>query len=115
MKTTRLIAAVFVVCLALKLNAQTRSHDETTRLVQLSQKLEGTYQVQVIDSREKVAFPLAMLDSIQAKRRTDKTVYLWLKNNIRISVPSYSEINKKGFVSLPRTAYYSSKNLPNNP
>lgn len=95
--------------------AQGRQSDETRRLTALSSQLEGTYQVQVIDSREKVAFPLVMLDSIRAKRQADKTVYLWLKHNIRISVPPYKEIQKKNFVPLARIAYYSSKNLPQNP
>ncbi len=91
-----------------------KARAESKRLMELYQKMEGTYQVQVIDSREKIGFPLSSLDSIQSKRHQTETVYLWLKPNVRIMVPSYADIKKTGFVPLPQTAYYSSNNLPGN-
>jgi len=104
----------FILLFAINLHAQQneKAKAESDRLMKLYQTLEGTYQVQVIDSREKVGFPLATLDSIQAKRQQNTTVYLWLKNNIRVMVPPYSEIHKKEFVPLAQTAYFSSQNLP---
>jgi hypothetical protein len=92
-----------------------KARAESTRLMNLYNKLEGTYQVQVIDSREKVGFPLAMLDSIEAKRKQNETIYLWLKSNIRIVVPSYTEIHKSGYVPLEQTVHISSENLNTKP
>lgn len=103
------------LCLGAYAQPDPKAKAESDRLMKLYQQLQGTYQVQVIDSREKVGFPLTLLDSIMVKRQQDKTVYLWIKNNIRVSIPPYSEINKKDFVRLEQTAYYSSQNLPHNP
>ncbi len=105
---------LFSIGLCAQQGDKEKAKAETDRLMKLYQKLEGTYQVQVIDSREKVGFPLATLDEIVSKRQTSETVYLWLKSNIRVMVLPFSEINKPEFVRLPQTAYYSSDNLPGN-
>ncbi len=81
---------------------------ETKRLTNLLNQLEGTYQVQIIDSREKLTFPLTMLDSVQIKRQQNQTTYIWLKSNVRVMVPAYSVINKQGFSPLERVKYISS-------
>jgi len=74
----------------------------------LSTQLEGTYQVQIINSREKPTIPLTIMDSIQLKRQQNETIYFWLKNNTRVMVPSYSVINKQGFSPLERVKYIAS-------
>ena len=112
-----LIPVITFVILSLGLHAQQndkqqKAKAESARLMALYHKLEGTYQVQVIDSREKVGFPLSALDSVQAKRKENETVYFWLKHNIRVMVPSNTEIRQKSFAPLAQTAYYSSNNLP---
>ena len=84
---------------------------ETQRLVKLSQKLEGTYQVQIIDSRESATLPLSVMDTIEAKRQPSQTVYFWLKNNTRVMVPPVSVISKNDFVPLARVTHISSKEL----
>ena len=101
------LALLFTFSLA----AQQNNRAESNRLMTLYKKLEGTYQVQVIDSREKVAFPLTILDSIAVKRQFNETTYIWLKSNIRVMILPNTTINKKGFVPLAQTAYFSSKNL----
>jgi len=74
----------------------------------LSTQLEGTYQVQIINSREKPTIPLTIMDSIQLKRQQNETVYFWLKSNTRVMIPSYSVINKQGFSPLERVKYIAS-------
>ena len=91
--------------------AQQDPKAETQRLVTLSQKLQGTYQLQIIDSREKTEMPLSLLDSVAAKRHGTDVVYFWFKKNIRVMVLPQSEIVKKDFKPLERVVNVSSKNL----
>lgn len=91
--------------------AQQDPKAETQRLVALSQKLQGTYQLQIIDSREKTEMPLSLLDSVAAKRHSTDNVYFWYKKNIRVLVLPLSEIEKKDFKPLERIVNISSKNL----
>jgi len=81
---------------------------ESKRLMTLYNKLEGTYQLQIIDSREKPTLPLTIMDSIETKRQQNTTIYFWLKTNVRVMVPAYSVINKQGFTPLESIKYISS-------
>jgi hypothetical protein len=81
---------------------------ETQRLAELSKKLEGTYQVQVIDSRQYFSLPTTYFDSIRVIRHESDVKYIWFQPNMRIMVPPYKEIRKAGFAPLPRVAYITS-------
>lgn len=93
---------------ALNLPAQNdpvyKSKEESKRLMSLFNQLEGTYQVQVLNSRDKTEIPLYIMDSIQMKRHKTEVVYFPIKNNVRVMVLPYSVINKKGFTGSERTA-----------
>jgi hypothetical protein len=82
---------------------------ESKRLVALSQKLEGTYQVQIVNSRELGEIPLQYMDSIVARRSLNQTVYIPYpnKSSIRIMVPAQAEIDKPGFVKLKKVVHIS--------
>lgn len=95
--------------LGIQLSAQDNAKAETDRLMKLYQKLEGTYQVQIIDSREKIAFPLTTLDAIEKQRHATETTYFWLKERVKIMVLPVSVISKKDFKPLERIIYTSSK------
>ncbi|MCW3077230.1 MAG: hypothetical protein JWO32_1839 [Bacteroidetes bacterium] len=90
--------------LSFSVSAQNEAKIESKRLMTLCNKLEGTYQVQVIDSRDKTEIPLWIMDSIEAKRQVNTVVYFPIKNNVRVMVLPLNVINKKGFVPLPRIA-----------
>lgn len=111
MKKIKFFFGGLALLLTLSLSAQQNNRAESNRLMTLYKKLEGTYQVQVIESREKIAFPLAALDTIEAKRQLNEITYFWLKDNVRVMILPNTTINKKGFVPLTQTAYISSKNL----
>lgn len=101
------LIGTIVLTTATRLTAQQDPKAESQRLLSLSQKLEGTYQVQIVNSREKAALPLAIMDSIHLKRHATETVYFPLKGNIRVMVLPQSEISKQGFKPLERIAYVS--------
>jgi hypothetical protein len=108
----KLIAAVFALVLFTDYNAQNNpaldSKTESKRLMTLFNKLEGTYQFQVLDSRDKTEIPLHLMDTIEAKRKQTEVVYFPYKNNVRVMVLPYSVINKKGFVPIQRIVNISS-------
>lgn len=84
---------------------------ETDRLMKLLSKLEGTYQVQIIDSRELSTIPLSLMDTIQAKRDENSVKYVWLKNNVRVKILPTTEIQAPNFKSLERVIHISSSQL----
>jgi hypothetical protein len=109
-----IFTSAFCLCLFTLTQAQTNAatgKNETERLVVLNEKMQGTFQIQIIDSREKPAFPLSSLDEINSKRAEDKDSYIWLKSNIRILILSKKEISKKDFQPIERVKYITSSEL----
>jgi len=104
-----LVLAVLTLFCFLKVPAQVETKTESKRLMTLFNKLEGTYQVQVLNSRDKTEIPLYIMDSIEIKRHVSEVVYFPLKNNVRVMVLPYNVINKKGFVPLARVANISTE------
>ncbi len=49
-------------------------------------KQGGTYQIQIIDSREKPAINISLIDQIDAVRKENDVAYISVKDNIRIKV-----------------------------
>lgn len=108
----KLSLAAFAFCFVLSGKAQNagalETKTESKRLTTLFNKLEGTYQFQVMDSRDKTEIPLYLMDTIEAKRKQSEVVYFPYKNNVRVMVLPYNVINKKGFTPIPRIANISS-------
>lgn len=90
---------------------QSEAKSETKRLMDLLTKNEGTYQVQIIDSRELPTIPLSLMDSVTVKRHATETKYVWLKNNVRVKILPVTEINTTNFKSLERVKYITSSEL----
>lgn len=84
---------------------------ETNRLMVLLNKLEGTYQVQIIDSRELPAIPLSLMDTIITKRDQNEIKYVWLKDNIRVKILPVKEITSSSFKGVTRISYINSSEI----
>jgi len=76
----------------------------------LFQKFEGTYQLQIINSRDKTELPLYLMDTIQAKRHATNVVYHKYKSNVRLMILPLAEVNKKDFKPLERVIHIASEN-----
>lgn len=101
-----------VLCLSFSQGfSQQTSKAETNRMMDLLNKLEGTYQVQIIDSRELPSIPLSLMDTIVAKRDQEITQYVWLKSNIRVKILSIKEISSATFRGVTRIAYVNANEL----
>ncbi|HWY12014.1 MAG TPA: hypothetical protein VN026_11855 [Bacteroidia bacterium] len=106
MKHTFFLLALLI---CFKMPAQDKSKAESQRLMNLLQKLEGTYQLQIINSRDKTELPLYLMDTIQAKRHITDVVYYKYKGNVRLMILPFAEINKKDFKRLERVVHISSE------
>lgn len=96
------------ICFCLVSKSQTNlSSDTTNQMANLLHKLEGTYQLQIFDSRELPTISLGMLDKIQDKRHQTDTIYFSVKQNFKVMILPYSTIEKKGFTAIKRVAYFS--------
>ncbi|MCD6069253.1 MAG: hypothetical protein K0S33_4079 [Bacteroidetes bacterium] len=104
------ISSLFML-LSISSFSQANGGNETERLMTLNKQLEGTFQIQIIDSREQPTFPLSTLDEIRAKRDTGTVQYIWLKSNVRILILPKNEIADKNFKRLERVKYISSSEM----
>jgi hypothetical protein len=85
--------------------------EENKRLDLLNKKLEGTYQIQVINSRELYVFPLQYLDTIVSKRDQNNVVYFSYPGQpqFRIKILPQSVISSPGFVKVKKSEYVHQK------
>ena len=105
MKTIYIVA---FICFYLVSKSQSNlPPDSANRTVNLLHKLEGTYQLQILDSRELPTISLDMLDKIQDKRHQTDTIYFSVKHNFKVMILPYSTIEKKDFTAIKRVAYFS--------
>ncbi|HET6992816.1 MAG TPA: hypothetical protein VFJ43_15890 [Bacteroidia bacterium] len=72
---------------------------ESARLAELSKKLEGTYQLQIINSREAGEIPLQYMDTIVARRNAIDTTYFIYPNKpqMRLMILPESVISQANF------------------
>jgi hypothetical protein len=71
----------------------------------------GTYQIQIIDSREKPAIQISLIDQIDAARKENDVTYISVKENIRIKVLPLSVINAPNFTAVERIVYLNSSDI----
>jgi hypothetical protein len=104
-----LLALLLLLFLALPMKSQgdAAAKAESARLAGLNKTLDGTFQIQIVNSRELSYFPLAYLDVIAARRSATDTVYYTYpdKPNFRILILPSVVINNPNFVKPQRITY----------
>ncbi len=101
----KILIPIFLLLLAFPARTQSNNPaDENARLLALSKKLEGTYQLQIINSREAGEIPLQYMDTIVAKRSKMDTVYYYYpdKPELRLMILPQSVIEKNDFIKPVR-------------
>ena len=76
---------------------QSPGAERTQKLQQLNVALDGTYQIQVLNSRELPMFPLNLLTKIDSLRSENDTIYIPVKPRERIMVLPRKVIDSPGF------------------
>ena len=102
-----------VICFLLLVNclkAQQGSTTESTKkLQQLNVALDGTYQIQVLNSRELPIFPMSLLPKIDSLRSENDTVYISVKPTERIMVLPRKVINSSSFIKPQHVIHISTE------
>jgi len=86
---------------------QDLSKEKAEQLNSLGKKIEGTYQVQIINSREMASIPLQLMQTIEDTRDQTDTTYYWLKSNIRVMILPKSVIERPNFQKIEQTIHTS--------
>jgi len=83
---------------------------EKLSLDQLSKKLEGTWQIQVINSRKRPAISIQVVETIEQRRLDNDTSYYYLDPDIRIMILPRKVISNKNFQKLEKISFISADN-----
>lgn len=111
MKTTKnFILIVIVVFVVVQGKAQQNYKSaQSQKLQEMNIALDGTYQIQVIDSRELPIMPLTLLPKIDSLRKDNDTVYINVKEHERIMVLPRKVIAAHDFVKPQHLKYLSTQ------
>jgi len=112
MKQVIYIFAFFLLILPTSSYSQSNlSEEEATSYAERFNQAGGTYQIQIIDSREKPAIKISLIDQIDAVRKENDVSYISVKDNIRIKVLPISVINSPDFTAVERVVYLNSSEI----
>jgi len=78
------------------------SAQNTELIKQQNISAEGTYQLQVINSRNQPFIPANINELVAEKRNATEVVYVQLGSEVRLKILPLSEINKPGFIPLEK-------------
>jgi len=90
------------------------SKEDVTKYIKMTNDAEGTYQIQLIDTRVKPTTQLSIINSIENKREDDKVAYFYVNSFTRVKILSKKEVNSADFKPLERYKYISSNELDKN-
>lgn len=85
--------------------------EEVVKYTAMIQEAEGTYQIQMIDTRSLPVLPISIIKTIEEKRKDDETVYFFFKPDTRIKILSRQEIKNKKLTIDEKIIHISSNNL----
>ncbi len=67
--------------------------------------IEGTYQIEVINTRSQPYIPGNLKEMVLEKRDATKIIYVQLGTEVRLKILPYSEIRKANFKPLPLVSH----------
>ena len=110
-KSNLIFILLLILCSTSLFAQENLTKEEVSTYTSMLKKAEGTYQIQMIDTRELPAIPISLIKTIEEKRKNNETVYFHYKTNIRIKVLSRQEIKNKKLTTDEKIIYISSNNL----
>lgn len=87
------------------------TEEEVSTYTTMLNKAEGTYQIQMIDTRNSPTFPISLIQEIENRRLEDEVVYYNYKPNIRIKILPKNIINQPNFILVDRIKFITSNDL----
>ena len=83
--------------------AQSGSKQNDTKQI----NVEGTYQIEMINTRDKPSLPVELAKIVSENRDTKEVKYIMLAPKTRLKILPLSEINKPDFKPLNKITYVS--------
>lgn len=105
---------LFYICILISVSSYCQeglTKEEVKKYTKMTSELEGTYQIQMINTRSLPAIPLNLIKTIEEKRQDIETTYFFYKSNIRIKVLSRQDIQSKKLTTDEKIVYLSSNDL----
>jgi hypothetical protein len=85
--------------------------EQVTELTELKHQVDGTFQIQMIDTRSKPAIPLTLFKEINDRRHLTDIVYYQLNPKTRIKILPESTISDPNFLAPIYITHINSSEL----
>lgn len=97
--------ALFILFLFFVSGLSGLSAQNSGTVSQQNSSAEGTWQIEVVNSRNQPFIPGNINEIVAEKRHTSETVYVQLGTEVRLKILSLSEINKPLFIPLEKIKF----------
>ena len=103
---------LFLCCLTQYTFSQSDlSKEQVAIFSQLSKELEGTYQIQMIDTRHLPTIPLDIFPKIKENRKEDVVSYIFIAPDTRVKILPQSVIDDENFRAVEKIVFINSSEL----
>lgn len=96
----KILIVFFCIISCFAIAQQEPSKEKKSELNSQQKKLEGTYQIQVINSRNNPFIPANIDEIVTSNRKEDVITYYKISENVRIKILPQNIIDKKDFTPL---------------
>lgn len=87
------------------------SETEAKKFATMFNNAGGTYQFQIIDTREKLTIPISYIQTIEEARDENEIVYILFKENVRVMILPKNMIASGNYEALGKFEYLNSSDL----
>lgn len=105
------ILTLFITFAQLSFAQESISKEEAQEYADLFNQAGGTYQFQIIDSREKLSIPFSFILKIEEARDDEEIVYIPFKENVRVMILPKNDIISGNYNTLEKYAYLNSSDI----
>ncbi len=97
--------ALLIIFLFISSGLSGLSAQNSGTVLQQNSTAEGSWQIQVINSRNQPFIPGNINELVAEKRHASETVYVQLGTEVRLKILSLSEINRPQFIPLEKIKF----------
>lgn len=108
-KVSTLLFLTFLTVNSINAQEENNQITNTETFEQKQEALEGTFQIEMIDTRALPTFNISLYDSIREMRDENEVVYLDVSDIMRIKILPRTVIEDNNFQKVERVVYTYSK------
>ena len=87
------------------------TEQQVQEYMEIGSQIEGTFQIQMIDTRSLPTFPLELYPMIKEARKENEVIYIYPSGNMRIKIYSKNLIDSENFVPAARITHINSSDI----